>query len=147
MSRRRVRALTPSLVASSGPVKVWPDCIVASSASIRSVTSAMVRWWHRCGQVPTTSAPSLPSMTTSAMIFRGITVNNLVGLDLDIPREQLVVIVGRSGSGKSSLVADTLAAEAGHQLNETFPPFTRNRLPKWRSEEHTSELQSRGHLV
>lgn len=70
-------------------------------------------------------------MTTSAMIFRGITVNNLVGLDLDIPREQLVVIVGRSGSGKSSLVADTLAAEAGHQLNETFPPFTRNRLPKW----------------
>jgi len=56
-------------------------------------------------------------MTTSAMIFRGVTVNNLVGLDLDIPREQFVVIVGRSGSGKSSLVADTLAAEAGHQLN------------------------------
>jgi excinuclease UvrABC ATPase subunit len=36
-----------------------------------------------------------------------------------------------SGSGKSSLVFDTVAAEAGYQLNETFPPFARNRLPKW----------------
>jgi excinuclease UvrABC ATPase subunit len=36
-----------------------------------------------------------------------------------------------SGSGKSSLLFDTIAAEAGHQLNETFPPFVRNRLPKW----------------
>ncbi len=41
------------------------------------------------------------------------------------------MFVGLSGSGKSSLVFDTIAAEAGHQLNETFPPFTRNRLPKW----------------
>ncbi|MEU4193697.1 excinuclease ABC subunit UvrA [Kribbella sp. NPDC026611] len=57
--------------------------------------------------------------------------NNLDGLDLDVPRNQLVVFVGRSGSGKSSLVFDTIAAEAGYQLNETFPPFARNRLPKW----------------
>lgn len=65
------------------------------------------------------------------MTFRGVHVNNLTGLDLDIPRGQLVVVVGRSGSGKTSLVFETLAAEAGYQLNETFPPFTRNRLPKW----------------
>ena len=65
------------------------------------------------------------------MTFRGVHVNNLTGLDLDIPRGQLVVVIGRSGSGKTSLVFDTLAAEAGYQLNETFPPFARNRLPKW----------------
>ena len=65
------------------------------------------------------------------MTFRGVRVNNLDGLDLDIPRQHLVVVIGRSGSGKTSLVFDTLAAEAGYQLNETFPPFTRNRLPKW----------------
>src|SRR5690606_5912120 len=41
------------------------------------------------------------------------------------------VFVGVSGSGKSSLVFDTIAAEAGFQLNETYPPFIRNRLPKW----------------
>ncbi|WP_211206455.1 hypothetical protein [Demetria terragena] len=63
--------------------------------------------------------------------IRGARTHNLAGLDLDIPRDQLVVIVGVSGSGKSSLVFDTIAAEAGYQLNETYPPFVRNRLPHW----------------
>src|SRR5690606_27101006 len=65
------------------------------------------------------------------IVLRGVRTNNLADLDLDIPRNRLVVFVGVSGSGKSSLVFDTIAAEAGHQLNETFPPFARNRLPKW----------------
>ncbi|MCE7009002.1 excinuclease ABC subunit UvrA [Kibdelosporangium philippinense] len=63
--------------------------------------------------------------------IRGARTNNLKGIDLDVPRGQVVVFVGLSGSGKSSLVFDTIAAEAGYQLTETFPPFTRNRLPKW----------------
>jgi excinuclease UvrABC ATPase subunit len=63
--------------------------------------------------------------------LRRARTNNLADLDLDIPRNRLVVFVGVSGSGKSSLVFDTIAAEAGYQLNETFPPFARNRLPKW----------------
>jgi len=63
--------------------------------------------------------------------LRGVRTNNLAGFDLDIPRNRLVAVVGVSGSGKSSLVFDTIAAEAGYQLNETYPPFTRNRLPKW----------------
>ncbi|ROT28211.1 excinuclease ABC subunit UvrA [Micromonospora sp. HM5-17] len=63
--------------------------------------------------------------------IRGARTNNLRSLDLVLPRGQLVVFVGVSGSGKSSLVFDTIAAEAGYQLNETFPPFVRNRLPKW----------------
>jgi excinuclease UvrABC ATPase subunit len=63
--------------------------------------------------------------------IRGARTNNLKSVDLDVPRGRVVVFVGPSGSGKSSLVFDTIAAEAGFQLNETFPPFTRNRLPKW----------------
>ena len=63
--------------------------------------------------------------------IRGARSNNLRSLDLDVPRGTLIVFAGVSGSGKSSLVFDTIAAEAGHQLNETFPPFLRNRLPKW----------------
>lgn len=70
-------------------------------------------------------------MSHRSIRIRGARTNNLKSVDIDVPRGQLVVFVGLSGSGKSSLVFDTIAAEAGHQLNETFPPFTRNRLPKW----------------
>lgn len=70
-------------------------------------------------------------MEERSITIRGARTNNLARLDVDIPRHRLVVFVGVSGSGKSSLVFDTIAAEAGYQLNETFPPFVRNRLPKW----------------
>ena len=67
--------------------------------------------------------------------IRRARTNNLRDIDVDIPRNALVVFAGLSGSGKSSLLFDTIAAEAGHQLNETFPPFLRNRLPKWQRPE------------
>lgn len=70
-------------------------------------------------------------MNERTIRIRGARSNNLRSVDLDLPRGTLTVFAGVSGSGKSSLVFDTIAAEAGHQLNETYPPFTRNRLPKW----------------
>ncbi|MBB5914137.1 excinuclease UvrABC ATPase subunit [Nocardia transvalensis] len=63
--------------------------------------------------------------------IRGARTNNLRRVDIDVPRRRLVVFAGVSGSGKSSLVFDTIAAEAGYQVNETYPPFVRNRLPRW----------------
>jgi len=57
-------------------------------------------------------------------------VHNLKGVTLDIPRDKLVVFTGVSGSGKSSLVFDTLHTEAQRQLIETFSSFARRRLPK-----------------
>jgi len=63
--------------------------------------------------------------------IRGARANNLRSIDVDIPRDALTVVAGVSGSGKSSLVFDTVAAEAGFQWNETYPAFLRNRLPRY----------------
>ena len=49
--------------------------------------------------------------------------NNLRGVCVDIPKRQLTVFTGVSGSGKSSLVFDTIAAESQRLVNETYPGF------------------------
>ncbi len=58
-------------------------------------------------------------------------VHNLKNLSVSLPRNQLVAFTGVSGSGKSSLVYDTIYAEARRQLLETFSPYERNRMPKF----------------
>ena len=57
--------------------------------------------------------------------------NNLRNVTIEIPKKRITVFTGVSGSGKSSLVFDTIAAESQRQLNETFPSFVRNRLPHY----------------
>ena len=52
--------------------------------------------------------------------IEGAKVHNLKDLDLEIPREKLVVITGLSGSGKSSLAFDTIHAEGQRRYMETF---------------------------
>jgi excinuclease UvrABC ATPase subunit len=61
----------------------------------------------------------------------GARENNLKDVSLDIPKDRITVFVGVSGSGKSSIVFDTVAVEAQRQLNATFPWFIRNQLPKY----------------
>jgi excinuclease UvrABC ATPase subunit len=56
--------------------------------------------------------------------------HNLKGVTLGIPKNQITVFVGVSGSGKSSIVFDTIAVEAQRQLYATFPPFIRSQLPR-----------------
>jgi len=54
--------------------------------------------------------------------------NNLKGISLEIPKNKITVFTGVSGSGKSSLVFETIGAEAQRQINETQNSFVRNRL-------------------
>jgi len=65
-----------------------------------------------------------------AIVLRGARQNNLKNLDLDIPLNELVVVTGVSGSGKSSLVFDTLYAEGQRRYVETFSPYARQFLDR-----------------
>ena len=61
----------------------------------------------------------------------GARENNLKNISLNIPKQKITVFTGVSGSGKSSLVFDTIAAEAQRQLNETFTAFVQGFLPHY----------------
>jgi excinuclease UvrABC ATPase subunit len=65
-----------------------------------------------------------------AIQVRGARENNLKNISLDIPRRRITVFTGVSGSGKSSLVFDTIAAESQRLLNETFSTFVQSFLPR-----------------
>src|ERR1700739_1428787 len=65
-----------------------------------------------------------------AIRVRGARQNNLKNLDLDVPLNELIVVTGVSGSGKSSLVFDTLYAEGQRRYVETFSPYARQFLDR-----------------
>lgn len=67
--------------------------------------------------------------------------NNLQHISLDIPKYKITVFTGVSGSGKSSLVLDTVAAQSRRELNDTFPGFVQNYLPKY-GRPHVGQIES-----
>ncbi|MGW7686756.1 ATP-binding cassette domain-containing protein [Kribbella sp. NPDC054772] len=71
----------------------------------------------------------LPADRHDVIQVRGARENNLGGVSLDIPKRRLTVFTGVSGSGKSSLVFDTIAAESQRLINETYTAFVQNFMP------------------
>src|SRR6186997_2113031 len=63
--------------------------------------------------------------------IRGARENNLKNISLRIPKRKITIFTGVSGSGKSSIVFDTIATEAQRLLNENFSMFLRNFMPKY----------------
>lgn len=63
--------------------------------------------------------------------LRGARENNLKNVTLRIPKRKITIFTGVSGSGKSSIVFDTIATEAQRLLNENFSMFVRNFLPRY----------------
>ena len=77
-----------------------------------------------------------PSQSTSHVAdghnlirVRGARENNLRGVDVDVPKRRLTVFTGVSGSGKSSLVFGTIAAESQRLINETYSAFVQGFMP------------------
>ena len=72
----------------------------------------------------------MPETKQDGIVIRGARQNNLKNLTLTIPGRELVVVTGVSGSGKSSLVFDTLYAEGQRRYVETFSPYARQFLDR-----------------
>src|SRR5574339_844727 len=67
---------------------------------------------------------------SQSIVIRGARQNNLKNLDLELPTNELIVVTGVSGSGKSSLVFDTIYAEGQRRYVETFSPYARQFLDR-----------------
>ena len=82
-------------------------------------------------------------MTDSSdnIIIKGAKENNLKDISVSIPKHCITVVTGVSGSGKSSLVLDTIAAKSRRELNDTFPSFTQQYLPKY-GRPHVDEIEN-----
>lgn len=65
------------------------------------------------------------------IVITGARENNLKNINVKIPKKQITVFTGVSGSGKSSICLDTIAAESRRELNETFPVYVQHHLPKY----------------
>jgi excinuclease ABC subunit A len=69
-----------------------------------------------------------PSSAQRCIRIRGAREHNLKGVNVDVPRDQLVVVTGLSGSGKSSLAFDTIFAEGQRKYMESLSSYARQFL-------------------
>ncbi len=84
----------------------------------------------RAAKAPLLERPPTPNAEPGRIRIRGARQHNLKNLDLDLRTGELTVVTGVSGSGKSSLVFDTLYAEGQRRYVETFSPYARQFLDR-----------------
>ncbi|GLU90075.1 excinuclease ABC subunit UvrA [Agromyces sp. NBRC 114283] len=78
---------------------------------------------------PTPAATEHPADQHERILVRGARENNLKDVDVELPKRRLTVFTGVSGSGKSSLVFDTIAAESRRMIDETYSAFVQGFMP------------------
>ena len=75
------------------------------------------------------ASPTHPADLHDLIRVQGARVNNLKDVSVEIPKRRMTVFTGVSGSGKSSLVFGTIAAESQRLINETYSAFLQNFMP------------------
>ena len=84
----------------------------------------------RATATTTTATPPIQAADRHDLIrVHGARVNNLRDVSVEIPKRRLTVFTGVSGSGKSSLVFGTIAAESQRMINETYSAFVQGFMP------------------
>ena len=78
---------------------------------------------------PDAAASRLPADRHDMIRVQGARENNLKDVSVELPKRRLTVFTGVSGSGKSSLVFATIAAESQRMINETYPAFVQGFMP------------------
>jgi excinuclease UvrABC ATPase subunit len=85
-----------------------------------------------------TQPPALLDADSHELIrVQGARENNLKDVSVEIPKRRLTVFTGISGSGKSSLVFGTIAAESQRLINETYSAFVQGSCRRWRGRRST----------
>jgi hypothetical protein len=101
----------------------------ASADELRTEVRPLVD--HLIGTIRATAARRWALVMTEYIELRGARENNLRDVTLRILKRQITVFTGVSGSGKSSIVFDTIATEAQRQLYKNFSYFIRSFLPRY----------------
>src|SRR5216683_1538985 len=101
-------------------------------------SSKLARHWARLTygatmSIATRTDPQSPALDVAdrhdLIRVQGARVNNLKDVSVELPKRRLTVFTGISGSGKSSLVFDTIAAESQRLINETYSAFLQGFMP------------------
>jgi excinuclease ABC subunit A len=100
------------------------------SKSLKSYTGRfLAKYWESTEEIAATSKSAKSTDDHGVVKIRGAREHNLKNLNLDLPREQLVVITGVSGSGKSTLAFNVLFAEGQRRYLDSLSTFARQYLP------------------
>src|SRR4051794_38460670 len=123
----------------SGESTVGPDRGRAKRFGFRRCSEALLRPWPRPSPAASvvgrmvltdTLSPARPEADRHDLIrVHGARVNNLKDVSVEIPKRRLTAFTGISGSGKSSLVFGTIAAESQRLINETYSAFVQGFMP------------------
>src|SRR3546814_255880 len=104
----------------------WSSDVCSSDLIGGSLRSSVRSRSRRRPPPPLPRSP--PPMAMDTIRIRGARTHNLKNIDLDLPRDRLIVITGLSGSGKSSLAFDTIYAEGQRRYVESLSAYARQFL-------------------